>query len=530
MSFNLSEHIQSIIFLLYSGIGLVFLGLSYFQFTNKSRLSLLLIAMGSLSIGFFVCLSDPFLHMWDEQVHAVIAKNMLTNPFKPMLMPDPILPYDYKNWTGNHIWVHKQPLFLWQIALSFKLFGTNIFSLRLPSILMTSLLVFPVYRIGKLVSGKQAGIFAAALLAGSNFIFQMVSGRMHTDHNDIAFLFYVTLSIWAWFEKEDSEKKYWILLIGLFSGMAILNKWLVGLLVYSIWGLNILLFKENRKKISSYLEMIVALFISIVVALPWQLYILNKFPLESNFEFEYNSLHFFEALEGHAGDYFYHLNKFETLFGTDFQYVLLVSFVIFVLSKIKLKDKIALISPIVIVYLFYSLAATKMPAFPIIVAPIIYLIIAVSLSYILQFLKKTHFNEIAKKAIGIIIVFFLFFHFLNHDFLSLKNNTDNLKRYQKAINFTLDYKNLPTLFEEKEIIVYNSRNYDKLKIMFHTDYRARSGVPSQKNIKVLKENNIEIVVFDNNKLPDYIIKDTTIAKIRSQVWQKNFKGEMEVYY
>ncbi len=124
----------------------------------------------------------------------------------------------------------------------------------------------------------------------------------------------------------------------------------------------------------------------------------------------------------------------------------------------------------------------------------------------------------------------MFFHFLNHDFLSLKNNTDNLKRYQKAINFTLDYKNLPTLFEEKEIIVYNSRNYDKLKIMFHTDYRARSGVPSQKNIKVLKENNIEIVVFDNNKLPEYIIKDTTIAKIRSQVWQKNFKGEMEVYY
>ncbi len=530
MNFILSEHIQSIIFLLYSGIVLVFLGLGYFQFTNKSRLSLLLIALGSLSISLFVCFSDPFLHMWDEQVHAVVAKNMLNNPFKPMLMSNPVLPYDYTNWIDNHIWVHKQPLFLWQIALSFKLFGTNILSLRLPSILMATLLVFPVYRIGKLVSGKQAGIFAAALLAGSNFIYQMVSGRMHIDHNDIAFLFYVTLSIWAWFEKENSEKKYWILIIGLFAGMAILNKWLVGLLVYSIWGLNILLFKENRKKISSYLEIIVALFVSTVVALPWQLYILNRFPLESKYEFEYNSLHFFEALEGHAGDYFYHFRNFETLFGTYFQYVFLASFVILVLSKIKLKFKIALLIPIIIVYVFYSLAATKMPAFPIIIAPFIYLIVAISISYILQVLKKTRIKGIMLQAVGIIIVFFFFFHFMNYDSLTLKNNTSNLKIYQTAINNTNVYNKLPEIFKDKEIIVYNSRNFDKLKIMFHTDYRAQEGVPTTESIKLLKENNIEIVIFDDNKLPEYIMQDTTIAKIRSQVWQKGFEGEMEVYY
>lgn len=66
--------------------------------------------------------------------------------------------------------------------------------------------------------------------------------------------------------------------------------------------------------------------------------------------------------------------------------------------------------------------------------------------------------------------------------------------------------------------------------MFHTDYRARAGVPTQKNIKFLKENNIKIVVFDNNKLPDYILTDNSIAKIKSRVWQKDFEGDMEVYY
>jgi len=134
------------------------------------------------------------------------------------------------------------------------------------------------------------------------------------------------------------------------------------------------------------------------------------------------------------------------------------------------------------------------------------------------------------QAVGIIIVFFFFFHFMNHDSLTLKNNTINLKIYQTAINNTNVYNKLPEIFKDKEIIVYNSRNFDKLKIMFHTDYRAKEGVPTTESIKLLKENNIEIVIFDDNKLPEYIMQDTTIAKIRSQVWQKGFEGEMEVYY
>jgi 4-amino-4-deoxy-L-arabinose transferase len=353
---------------------------------------------------------------------------------------------------------------------------------------------------------------------------------MHTDHNDIAFLFYVTLSIWAWFEKESSEKKYWIFLIGLFAGMAILNKWLVGLLVYSIWGINTLLQKEKRNNLFSYLEITGSLVVTVIVALPWQIYIFNNFPLESKFEFEYNSLHFFQALEGHSGDYFYHLNKFESLFGTDFQYVFLVALVIFIFSKIKAKYKVSAASLIAIVYIFYSLAATKMPAFPIIVAPFIYLVVAVAVSFLLQLLKTTKVNDVIIKVVGLSLVFFMFFHFLNHDSLALRNKTANLKTYQNATTTTMVYKSLTTMFEDKDVMVYNSRNYDKLKIMFHTNYRARSGFPSKKSISVLRDNNIEIVVFDNNKLPGYILNDSTIAKIKSPVWQKKFEGDIELYY
>lgn len=534
MTINFAEHIQSQIFLLYTGIFFVFAGILNFQITNRSRLSLLFIFLGSLGISLFVNFSDPFLHMWDEQIHAVVAKNMLKNPFKPMLMVDPVLPYDFKNWTGNHIWLHKQPLFLWQIALSFKLFGISILSLRLPSILMMAFLVFPIYRMGKIMNSAKTGIYAAILFTGSNFIYHLVSGRLNTDHNDIAFLFYITLSIWAWFEKENSEKRYWIFLIGIFAGAAILNKWLVGLLIYSLWGLNILLLKENRQKLSSYLEIITALIVTTLIALPWQLFILFRYPLESKYEYAFNSLHFFQALEGHDGGIMYHFNKIATLFGTDFIYVILVSFFIFLFSKTAVKFKIAIFGGISIVYIFYSIAATKMPAFPIIVAPLVYLMVGQSISQILIWLtnkiKKRRNIKFVTNSIGIAVVFYFFFHFLNHDKLTLKNNDWEMKIYSKNITSTEIYKKLPNYFDDENTIFFNTRNFDKLKILFHTNFNARNGIPSRTNIKKLKEHKIKVAIFDNNKLPDYILQDTTIAKIKSQIWQKNFSENIEVYY
>lgn len=534
MTINFTDHIQSQIFLLYIGIFFVFAGILNFQISNKSRLSLLLIFMGSIGMSLFVCLSDPFLHVWDEQVHAVIAKNLLKNPFKPMLMVDPVLPYDFKIWVGNHVWLHKQPLFLWQIALSFKLFGVNILSLRIPSILMTALLVFPIYRMGKIISSKQTGFIAAVLFTSSTFIYQLVSGRIATDHNDIAFLFYVTLSIWAWFEKEDSEKKYWILLIGLFAGLAILNKWMVGLLVYSSWGIIILSDGSKRKKISSYFEILISFIITITVALPWQLYILKNFPKESIYEFKLISKHFSEAIEGQVGDFFYHFNKIETLFGTDYQYVILISLIVFILSKTKINFKIAILNWILMAYLFFSIAATKMPAFTLIVAPLIYIVVAQSINSLLEKINKlklrTRFKPLFVKIFGIVIISFMFIHFLNHRSLTLANSDFIKGELEKDYISTQVYKQLDNKFTEDDLVFYNARDFDKFKILFHTNYRSLKGIPTKKQLNIFEEHNIKVAIFDNNKLPNYILSDTTIAKIKSKIWQKKFSENIEVYY
>lgn len=534
MAIDYGQHIQSNLFLLYVGIGFVFIGLSYFQITDKNKLSLVFIALGSFCIGMFLNFSDPFLHHWDEQFHAVVAKNMLENPFKPMLLTEPILPYDFKNWTRNHIWLHKQPWFLWQIALSFKIFGTTIVSLRLPSIVMTSLLVFPIYRMGKIISGKQAGIYAAVLFAGSNFIYQLGGGRIATDHNDIAFLFYVTLSIWAWFEKENSHNKYWIVFIGVFAGIAILNKWLVGLVVYAAWGLNLTMFKENRSKIQLYGELVISFVVTLIVVLPWQLYILYKFPNESLHEYKLNSLHFCETIEGHSGDFLYHLKQLERLYGTDFQYLILTALIVFSFSSVRRQYKLAVVALIVIVYTFYSFAATKLPAFTVIVAPLIYIIVAHTLRVVLLWLEELSKRIKAKRIFiqiaGIVLVFFVFFHFLNHNGLSLTNNDQLRKDYQFELTASLTYDEILSRFGDNELIVFNAPLFDMCKFLFTSNAHANIGIPDQNDIDMLKNKALTIVIFDNDKLPAYIINDSSIAKVRSGVWQKEMKTDLEVYY
>ena len=92
---------------------------------EKPGYSLLFLFLAGLILRMVTATLDPFLWTWDEQYHALVAKNMMMNPFKPVLISNPVLAYDFRNWQENHIWLHKQPLFLWQIALCFKIFGTG---------------------------------------------------------------------------------------------------------------------------------------------------------------------------------------------------------------------------------------------------------------------------------------------------------------------------------------------------------------------------------------------------------------------
>ena len=185
----------------------------FFFVYRKKTIALFLLVATAFIFRILMAQLDPFLHAWDEQYHALVAKNMVEHPFKPMLYADPVLDYNYQHWWGNHIWVHKQPVPLWQIALSFKIFGVSELSLRLPTIIMSTLLVLVVFRIGKVTMNENTGFLAALICTLNCYQLEYCAGNKGMDHVDTTFLFYVTLSIWAWVELQRSGKQKWLIWI-----------------------------------------------------------------------------------------------------------------------------------------------------------------------------------------------------------------------------------------------------------------------------------------------------------------------------
>src|SRR6476646_3834454 len=78
-------------------------------------------------------LDHPVIHGLDESFHAVVARNLLKHPLTPTLMDRPYIDVPAGEWQMEHIWLHKPVLPMWQIAISFAIFGVNALALRLPS-------------------------------------------------------------------------------------------------------------------------------------------------------------------------------------------------------------------------------------------------------------------------------------------------------------------------------------------------------------------------------------------------------------
>jgi hypothetical protein len=487
---------------------------------DKKRIALLLLFFASIGLGFFIANLDHFLMLWDEQYHSLVAKNMLDNPFKPLLYANPLLDYDYKNWSTNHIWLHKQPLFLWQMAISLKLFGINELAVRVPSIVMHAIVTLMIYRIGKLVHSATVGFYGALFFTVAYYPLELIAGKYATDHNDVAFLFYVTASFWAWCEYQHSQKSYWIILIGLFSGCAVLVKWLVGLLIYAIWFLSLVL-NKNWLKIRAYFPLIISFVISCFIFIPWQVYTLHKYPIEAAYEIHYNSEHFFKAVEKHGGNVWFHFNALKDLYPSGDAVLFILALGIFLLVKNSTTQiyRVAIISSIIIVYAFYSMAATKMTSFCIIVSPFVFLGFGAFVDLIINFLKtkiKFKLFGIIFPSIAIIVISFLFLD-LNkienyHTNRDPNDNNDRVKDEREMVFI----KKLKDALNNEKFVVFNAndRVNGEIPVMFYTNYIAYNFIPSQLQIETCRKKFYKIAVGDSGQLPDFIMKDSAIVKVK----------------
>jgi 4-amino-4-deoxy-L-arabinose transferase len=495
--------------------------LSIFLRYKSSKISLTLLILSIATLGYLYASIDPFLNLWDEQFHALVAKNLIDSPLKPILIKEPIIPIENGTWVSTHIWLHKQPLFLWQIALSIKLYGTNAIAVRLPSVIMHTIIPIFIYRIGSIIKNKEIGYYGAMLFGFAFFPLALAAGKFSTDHNDIAFLFYVTGSLWSLLEYYKTNNKYWIILIGLFSGCAVLVKWIMGFLVYITWAM--IKFFEDKKgifKIKSHTHIVTSLFISFSIALPWQIYIWLAFPKEAALEYKLMSQHMFHPIENHGESlFFYFTEGLQKLYGGGMLVPISILIVV-VLLFLKIKKqthRVFIHGTIAFVYLFFSLAQTKMATFTIIVSPFIFLAIANLLQVVIHYSIMITQKQLIRMLISTSIIIFAviamsdigrFNQYFTMNFPETKHRSKELLE-MKII------ENLPNHIGNQKHIILNvsTTPFAYVPMMFFTDHIAYHFIPSQKQYNQLKSSKYDLAIIDNGNLPEYILNDKDITII-----------------
>lgn len=503
-----------------TGFVCVLLAIWLFHAGNK-RLALISLIAGGFSFRLMMAFADPFVNIWDEQFHALVAKNLSHHMLHPTLVENPVLPTDPTYWVFTHTWIHKPPLFLWQMALSAKIFGASAWAVRLPSVLLSTLMIPAIYRMGLRISNERTGFFAALILTVSNIHVNVISGFENTDQNDAVFAAYVLFSFWAWTEYAYSNKRRWVLLIGIFAGAAVLTKWLPGLVVFGAWGIGLITSRENRKSSVHWFHLLSALFIAALVAVPWFAFAARNWPVEWNATLHLYSGHFSEV-QGHPGPWYYHFLQFYSQFGLVFCLVTIGSFLLFVRrNTISLFIRVGYALSIITVFVFYSFVKARMPLFCLIIVPLLFVMIAHLTDTVLVNLdlRKRLFSKLAYVSICLLIAISLIdIGRLEHYHTDRDPNEFYRKtRIHNKACFEAAAKHVPL-----NAVFFNCGSWNAVACMFYTDHTAYDELPSAEMIRAAHAQNKTIAVFDDGKLPAYILQDSSILIMKESLIRNGF--------
>lgn len=438
-------------------------------------------------IGFLLrlwCAADPMLHAWDERYHALVAKNLGDHFLKPTLYENPVLPYDHKSWASNHIWLHKQPLALWLIAISIKVLGNTILAVRLPSVLLSTLCILLTYDIVQKWYNKQVAVISAFLFSINGLLIELATGRTNTDHIDTCFIAFILLAIWLMVYALKTGKFYFHFLIGLCMGLAILTKWLPALIVLPVW---MILFIPGSKRQDRgwLLPLFTIVVVAALVSLPWQYYIQAQYPAEALWEGEYNKMHFFHALEDHKGPWYYHLEVLRISYGE----LVYIPVAWFSYRTIKRKQKydLALSAWLWIPLLFFTVAATKMPAYTSITAPAIFIMTALFFRETGCWIKEyPRYRLILRLTAAALLL--LPVRYAVERIKPFADHTDDLQDYAEMLSFKdkIDVNGKTVVFNAPRAIEW----------MYHYNCTAYEHIPDVQTIDSLKSNGYKVLILD----------------------------------
>jgi len=265
----------------------------------------------------------------------------------------------------------EKPVFLyWLLRTAFVIFGISGFSARFFPALFATIGVIAVYFLSLLGFKNEKKAFIVSLVLMSNGLYV---GLARTVFTDMVFSVFISLSLLSFFWGYSAEKNkgLGISLFFVFSGMATLTKGPLGILLPFLTVVSFLSIRKELKYLFSK-HSLWGIFIFVVVAVPWYVFMINKYGSAFIGEFFYNDhLRRFIEAEHAANDkwYFYPFATIGCMFPWSLYAVVSLIYLFMNLKKDTLPIYVFLACWVAVVFIIFQSAHSKLisyifPIFP----------------------------------------------------------------------------------------------------------------------------------------------------------------------
>ena len=398
-----------------------------------------------------------------------------------------------------------------------KLFGAFLLAVKLPSVILSSLMVPALYDLTRRLTDRNTAWLAAFLLTFISAPAQLVTGYKNTDHNDVIFSAMLLFSVWTWVRYTESRKVHWVMFTGLFSGAAVLTKWATGLFVFLIWGISNLLSAE-RKDQKIWKSLIAGTLVCAAIVLPWYVYIFRAFPVEAEYEFSYNALHFTMAIEGHEGNWYYHFTALTDLLGWPALFLSVAGW-FFLLKKRETSTRtLPLLLSVIFFIVFYSVAQTKMPLFLLPLVPFILIGTGHAIIILFRFASALTERKLMAGSAGILLALLLM------DLPSVVSRFDpstplcwlrGIREHDRKISEDMS-KQLPG----DKWVIFNFPDNHRAAHMFYTDQVVYRELPSCDSLLLFKRRGYNVAVMKGANTSDSTFRCPEIPLLENSFDEK----------
>ena len=451
------------------------------------RGALFLILIAGLILRMYAA-SDRCLHTWDERYHALVAKNAILHPLTPTLFEDPVLPYDFKDWTANHIWLEKGPVPLLAVSGSIRLFGTDELAVRVPSVLVSLLSVYLTYLIASLLLDRETGILAAFFHSINGLLIELPAGRVSSDHVDTFFIFFIELGIYLSILYLIGNRRWYIpLLIGLSTGTAVLCKWFPALVVFPVWTSGVLLMRNCPVR-----RLLAALALAtagcLIVVGPYLAYIHAAFPQEAAWVVRKYLLAYVDTVDAHSAPFYYYIQKTGVVFGELIYVPLLLG--LYEIVRRRADWRIGTLTVWwMLPMLVFSLAETKRFTYLLISAPAFFIL----LSHYWR--RIANWKDCGSHRWAVSLLLFLLVALpvrYSIDRITPFENRDTTPKWSSYVKSLKD-----ALVARNRVVVFNVEH--NVEAMFYSGLTIYNFIPDETTIRRLTRNGYRVVINDDGK-------------------------------